>query len=188
MRIFAILILLFSSGTLLAQKSKYYGWWEHKGKLHSQDAEALDAIHDFSTKYNLNIVKLSPLAETEIQFYEDTFIIKYGISVQTGDGDSRDFKWFSSQSGVWRIDNNSNFKNHGKSFTIRENNFTIGEENWKDSIVNQTILFQSKNSDLIMLKFNNGTKASGVFTTQVAYPYVWFYLEYGFGNIYTKYY
>jgi hypothetical protein len=184
--IVALLILLPVS--LLGQKSKYYGWWEHKGAMHNQDSITYKALQELSMQYKLDINKLMPLSETEIQFNEDSFKLNYGISVLTGDDDSRDFKWFTSLSGTWKIDNNGTFRNKGKLITIRENNFTVGEDNWKDSIVNHTIRFTSKNADLVALKFNDGTRAYGVFNTQVSYPYVWFYLEYGFGNIYTKFY
>ena len=188
MKITFVFLMLTISTSLLAQKSKYYGWWEHKGALHNQDSITINALEDLSKLHNLEISKLKPLSETEIQFYEDSFKLNYGISILTGDGDSREFKWFTTLAGTWKIDNNSNYLKHGKLITIRENSFAIGDENWKDSIVNHSIRFMVNDADIVALKFNDGSKATGVFKTQVAYPYIWFYLEYGFGNIYTKFY
>ena len=174
--------------TAFGQKSKYYGWWEHKGALFGQDAMTHNAILELAAKFNLPEDKLAPLSESEIQFYEDSFKLNYGISVSTGDGDSREFKWFAVLSGVWKVDDNSTYKKEGRYATIRENNFTTSDEHWKDSIVNKTMHFTLPASELILLKFNSGAKAYGIFTTTKDYPNIWFYLDYGFGNIYTKYY
>ena len=188
MKRFFVIVFMVTPFIANGQKSKYYGWWEHKGAFHVQDSLSLSALHELGAKYNQDDQKLAPLAETEIQFNEDSFKINYGISVATGDGDNRDYKWFTSLSGVWKIDDVTTFKKHGKKITIRENSFALGEETWKDSILNHTIEFAPPNADLISLKFIDGSKATGVFNTQKTYPYIWFYLEYGFGNIYTKFY
>jgi hypothetical protein len=39
-----------------------------------------------------------------------------------------------------------------------------------------------------LLRFNDGQRANGVFRTQKEYPYTWFYLEFGFGNLFTRFY
>ena len=171
-----------------AQKSKYYGWWEHKGALHVMDSMTLSALSELAALYHTDTAGLHALAETEIQFYEDSFKLNYGISVANGDGDNRENRWFRTVAGTWQLDNTLLFKMKGRKFTIRENNFTIGEDLWKDSIVNHTLLFRSDSSDLVLLHFNDGSTANGVFRTQKEYPYAWFYLEYGFGNLYTKFY
>jgi|GEM_PF-6555787 len=188
LRVAILLPLLLACTLAFGQKSKYYGWWEHKGNYFAQDSVSARAIAELGDKYQLNITQLKPLSESEIQFYEDSFKLNYGISVLTGSGDSRDFRWFRTLTGVWKIDDDKYFRANGRNFTIRENNFTIEDEVWKDSIMNKTILFTAKNSDIIQLKFNDGAKAYGVFYNQSQYPYTWFYLEYGFGNIYTKFY
>lgn len=172
-----------------AQSTKYYGWWEHKGSLYALDSATRAAINDLAQQYHTDTARMHPLAETEIQFSEDSFILKLGISALTGDGDSRDFRWFTTLSGTWQLDNSMGFKFRGKRFTIRENSFTMSEDDhWKDSIVNRTLLFTTDSADLVTLKFNDGSHASGVFKTQKEYPYTWFYLEFGFGNLFTRFY
>ncbi len=171
-----------------AQASKYYGWWEHKGALYTLDSTTSSTLAALSAQYHADTAIMHPLAETEIQFTEDSFALKLGISVLTGDGDSRDFRWFTTFSGTWQLDNSLGFKMRGKHITIRENSFTVGEDNWKDSIVNRTLFFKSDSADLVSLKFNNGQHGTGVFKMQKEYPYSWFYLEFGFGNIFTRFY
>ncbi len=188
MRILSLMLLMLTTMVSYGQKSKYYGWWEHKGALFGQDSLTHNAIKELGVRFNLTEDKLAPLSESEIQFYEDSFKLNYGISVSTGDGDSREFKWFTVLSGVWKIDNNAAYKKDGRYATIRENNFTTADEHWKDSIVNKPRHFTLPASELILLKFNSGAKAYGLFTTTTEYPNIWFYLDYGFGNIYTKYY
>ena len=171
-----------------AQASKYYGWWEHKGALYALDSATNATITEYSNRFQADTSKLKPLAETEVQFSEDSFKLQLGISVLTGDGDSRDFKWFKTYIGYWKLDNTLGYKLRGKRFTIRENSFTNSEDHWKDSIVNRTILVTADSADLMVMYFNDGQRASGVFKTQKEYPYTWFYLDFGFGNLFTRFY
>jgi hypothetical protein len=154
----------------------------------ARDSATSAALTELMQLHPADSAGCKPMAETEIQFSEDSFKFRLGISILTGDGEERDFRWFTTLSGIWQLDNTIGYKLRGKRFTIRENSFTQNEDRWMDSIVNRTLLIRADSADLVLLRFNDGQKATGVFRTQKEYPYTWFYLEYGFGNLFTRFY